>query len=255
MNFQSTVDRQPWRDDAREMVLRKRFLKAVLLSLALHISLLWYQPRMPSLARPAQPLMATLRAVEAPPPAEIFEPAPPSALPRPEPKARPAARPEVMRSPAVAERRQPAAPAVRPALPGPPEPDTQEQKSLPATPALEGSRAASTPAATAPPGEGLDPNSLRQYRVALASTASRFKVYPGLARERGWAGTADIRVTVFGDGRMPQVQVAKSSGYPILDNQAREMLLRATQNTPLPDNLRGRAFSEVLPVRFDLTAE
>lgn len=119
----------------------------------------------------------------------------------------------------------------------------------------EGGHATTPQPVSEPPSNGLDPNALRRYRVALASTARRFKIYPGLARERGWVGTADIQVSVFADGRMPQVQIVKSSGHAVLDNQARDMLVQAAQHTPLPDSLRGREFSEVLPVRFDLTTE
>jgi len=99
--------------------------------------------------------------------------------------------------------------------------------------------------------EGVSTDALREYRMALAIEARRFKRYPPLARERGWEGTAEAAVSSITAGS-PQVSLQRSSGYAALDEQTLDMLRRAALATPLPEALRGRDFRVVLPVRFSL---
>ena len=256
MNFQSTGDVEAWRNDAQAAALRQRFLKALAFSVVLHAAVLLYGHSLPQPPKAIQPLMATLRAVESPTPSpSVEEPEPPKEVRPAAPRPKPAVRRELLRMPATDETlrrfQAPAPPLearpVEAALETAKPPDASAGNAAPFV--------AAPPSASAPPSAGLDPNAMRRYKLALASTARRFKVYPRLAQERGWVGTAEIRVTVYADARPPQVQLAKSSGFSVLDNQAREMLVQAVQNTALPEVLRGREFSEVLPVKFDLTSE
>lgn len=46
--------------------------------------------------------------------------------------------------------------------------------------------------------------------------------YPPEARQNGWEGTVTLRLEMRADGTVGQVAVAKSSGYPALDNAAQE---------------------------------
>lgn len=122
--------------------------------------------------------------------------------------------------------------------------------------------AAASPAASggergvaAPAREGASGDALRQYRLALALAleARRFKRYPRLARERGWEGTVEVVVLVGGPaGLAGTVQLQRSSGYGLLDDQGLEMLNRALAATPLPEALRGRELRLVLPIEFKL---
>ncbi|MEW5889739.1 MAG: TonB family protein [Pseudomonadota bacterium] len=96
----------------------------------------------------------------------------------------------------------------------------------------------------------LDADGLRRYVVALAAGARRYRHYPALALERGWSGTAEVRIDVAESGR-PRLSLARSSGHEVLDRQAVDMLARAAAATPAPASLRGRAFSVSVPVAFD----
>jgi protein TonB len=51
-------------------------------------------------------------------------------------------------------------------------------------------------------------------------------VYPELSRERGEQGWVLLSVHVEPDGTPDAATVAQSSGYPLLDNRARETVLR-----------------------------
>lgn len=95
---------------------------------------------------------------------------------------------------------------------------------------------------------------LRRYRLGLAVQARRFKRYPPRALAAGWSGTTTIRLSVDATGQS-EAGVARSSGYPVLDDAARTLIAQSAQRTPLPEELRGKAFSIDLPVLFDIADE
>lgn len=107
-------------------------------------------------------------------------------------------------------------------------------------------------ASALPASPGVDAEGLRTYRVALAGEARRYKRYPAQAIEAGWSGTTELRVSVTPGRSAPAVRVSKSSGYPVLDEAALEMLRRALPATAIPASLREQAFSVELPIVFDL---
>jgi protein TonB len=43
-----------------------------------------------------------------------------------------------------------------------------------------------------------------------------------MARQRGWEGTVTLYIELRADGTIGDVQVARSSGYPLLDEAARD---------------------------------
>lgn len=89
-----------------------------------------------------------------------------------------------------------------------------------------------------------------QYRLNVARSARQFKVYPPLAREKGWEGVVQVAVvTPIGLGA-PIVSLANSSGYEVLDRQALEMVTQAVNLTILPEHMRGRHMAISLPVEF-----
>lgn len=103
--------------------------------------------------------------------------------------------------------------------------------------------------------ERVNPDDLRQYRVALAIAARRFKRYPSLARERGWEGTVEVALDVTAWQPAPAISLVRSSGRATLDEQAMAMIEQATAATALPERLKGRGFRVLLPIEFSLTAD
>jgi protein TonB len=236
----------------------RRLLRALALSAALHALVLWPAalPVPNDLGLAPAVLQATLKpvppaapvAAPAGPPARIAEAGesrPPTAGP-PRPAARKAAAPAAERLLVLAakegERRVAAAPPVEPAA------DTALASPAAAAPVAAAS--AGDPAAEAQSGAAIDAESLRQFRFAV-SLAVR-KDYPSLARERGWTGTARVRLAYAADAVLPRVDVVASSGHVVLDRAARAMIDGAARETPLPPGLRGRDFSIDLPVKFGL---
>jgi len=111
--------------------------------------------------------------------------------------------------------------------------------------------AANVDGAAAPtvPADGL-----RRYRLGLAVQARRFKRYPPRALAAGWSGTTTIRLNVDAAGRS-EAGVARSSGHPVLEDAALTLIAQSAQRTPLPEELRVKAFSIDLPVLFNLADE
>ena len=103
--------------------------------------------------------------------------------------------------------------------------------------------------------DGLDAEGVRRYRLALAVEAGRFKHYPARAQEANMTGTVEIRVVIATAGHSGKVELAKSSGYDLLDDAALEMVKKATQFASVPEPLRQRVFTVSLPVVFDLASE
>lgn len=107
-------------------------------------------------------------------------------------------------------------------------------------------------AASALAGEAVSADDLRQYRMALAIAARRFKRYPPLARERGWQGRVEIAVRISAWQRVPQLALSQSSGHAALDEQALAMIEQAALSTLVPERLQGRDFQVLLPIEFSL---
>jgi protein TonB len=99
---------------------------------------------------------------------------------------------------------------------------------------------------------GVSADDLRQYRLSLAISARRFKRYPPLARERGWEGTAEVALSFSALLPTPQISLPRSSGSPLLDEQALDMVAQAARLTVLPESLKGRDLHILLPVKFSL---
>lgn len=190
-----------------------------------------------------------------------------------QPAPAPAPLPKAVESPV---RERAVVPPVRPPLPAPPE--RIYEKTVAASPA------ASMPAATAAPAETtaaaaapsspataaatvpetpvaqtprptVDANGLRQYHMALGRMAARFKRYPAAAREAGWEGRVPLRLTISEVGTPVGLTVISSSGFPILDQAAVEMMRLAASHTSVPESLRGRTFSIDLAVDYSLKDE
>jgi protein TonB len=62
------------------------------------------------------------------------------------------------------------------------------------------------------------------------------KVYPASARELGMAGEVEVRYVIDRSGRLLEVEVTTSSGYPLLDRAAVRAVKAASFKSMLADN-------------------
>jgi len=84
--------------------------------------------------------------------------------------------------------------------------------------------------AAADPEETVAADDVRNTPVIVAATAlaahNRSPVYPRMARRRGYEGDVLLAINVGSDGNVDDVSVEKSSGFPALDDAARDAALR-----------------------------
>lgn len=231
----------------------RRLRYAVIASLLLHLLLLWpAAPRMLTDTAPAL-LHAALRPSPVPSqPSPPTKPAPRTVAPAPTapiaPQALEQSKPtSVPQTPMVSAEK-----AVTP-MPMPVAPARTVVPAVPARPPAPGTVAATLISETTASGAVLD--DLRGYRLAVASQARRFKRYPAQAMAAGWAGSAEIRLEVSGDGQPRDVTVSRSSGHELLDRAAQAMIDAGAQRASVPESLRGKAFAVVLPVVFNLEGD
>jgi TonB family protein len=76
--------------------------------------------------------------------------------------------------------------------------------------------------------------------------------YPEEARRWTWSGTTLVHVLIGADGLMSQISVGRTSGFRMLDEQAVRVVSRIRAPSWIPDRLRGRAVSVLVPIGFIL---
>lgn len=129
--------------------------------------------------------------------------------------------------------------------------------SEPATPASSALPPASIASAPAAPREAAasapanDSAALERYGRGLAELLARQQQYPRLAAMRGWEGEVRVQVRVARKGNIVDVQLAHSSGFAVLDQQALQ-LFAATALPPLPDSVREAEIQLIVPIHFKL---
>jgi protein TonB len=226
---------------------------AFFLSLLLHLLLIfgwgWHRPLPPTMVQQAMQVVVSTKSVAAPAPASVpvsaarppRKPTQPAQLPL---TARP--RPKESMPVQVAESPPPLQQALPLAVTAPASKTARD--SVSSVPAASGPVKGEASNST----EAISADSLREYRIELAGAARRFRNYPAIARMRGWEGVAEIVVSVNAGVPLPSLNLVRSSGHSVLDEQAMEMLTRAVAATPLPASLRGRSFTVAMPIRFSL---
>lgn len=250
-----------------------------MLSLLAHATAIALLPglRVPS-PEPTAPLIVELVAA---PPAESAPP-----VTQPEPQRQP---PQVVKRQVPAPQTQPKQPEPLPTpvqtrpepLVVPPPPVLREPLPEPVAPASEvrsepppvqPTRVAPTPQppppapqataradAIAPPPARptqlpLDSGALKAFGEVLAQAIGKRKDYPRLARIRNWQGTTELTLQIGPDGKLQDVHVGHSSGFPMLDAAAVQMVHNAAPLPDVPEVLRGRELTMTVPVVFRLEA-
>lgn len=91
------------------------------------------------------------------------------------------------------------------------------------------------------PGRGVSAGFGRggiDWRQLLRQRIERAKRYPALARRLGMEGTVHVEFWIARDGSVEGVKVAKSSGYPLLDEASVQAIKRAVPLPIVPGKIR-----------------
>jgi protein TonB len=193
---------------------------------------------------PLQPLLEkALPPVEAPPPPvtsrEIPRPAPPPPpKPPPQPAQRAPAPPPAARPPVV-QQQPPSSPLSH--IPQQHTPDSQQA-------------ARQAPSPFVNPAEQYGERKVQEdYLWGVVRKISQHRYYPKSSRENSEEGVVVARITVSREGRLIDVAVARSSGFPTLDNALIEVIRQSAPYPPLPSDMPGDRHTFLLPLNYRRT--
>ena len=93
---------------------------------------------------------------------------------------------------------------------------------------------------------------LESYSSLLANAIAKYKQYPKIAQMRGWQGTVIADLEIDSKGAVISIKIKKSSTYEVLDNEALEMIRKASPFPAPPESLRGKNFNVLVPISFKL---
>jgi protein TonB len=201
------------------------------------------QPQPPEPPQPEQPppqpappqpsLEKALAPPEEPPPptaGDFPKPVPPKPVP---PPPRPTPRPP---QGALSQ-----APLPRPPQPAPVRPPANSSASVPAPPSNSADWLI---------GKGRARNA---YLDQVARLTSRYRRYPRVAADNKQEGRVVTRVTIGRDGRLIDVRIDKSSGWPAIDAAELETIRKSAPFPAVPADMPGDPLILILPIHYDLT--
>ncbi|WP_072396312.1 energy transducer TonB [Hyphomicrobium sp. CS1GBMeth3] len=121
-----------------------------------------------------------------------------------------------------------------------------------APPPIEAAEKGPKPAAPRQ-GNSRKPNQAElSWQRALNLHLSKHKRYPGEARSRRIQGVVMVSFSVDGKGRVKNARMVNGSGSPLLDDEALEMLSRASP-IPAPPNMTAADVREfTMPIQFNI---
>ena len=189
-----------------------------------------------------------------PPKPEIKKPEPP----KPKVKIPEPPKPEIKKEPIpVTDKTPTTVPLSKPPVSvNPKEEQVSETNPKPeANPTRVITKAADTPQETktvnAPSPEKVT-SATNDYSSLLAAAIAKYKQYPKIAQMRGWQGLIIIELQLNPQGGVIYSQIKKSSGYDVLDQEALEMIKRASPFPQPPEALRNKNFTVLVPISFKL---
>lgn len=238
---------------------RRRWLAAFAAALSVCLTLLWLWPQLmaPRVARmqaPIQPILIELHLREALPPVQTAaDPAPIHAVRLQPPaqhdvssaRSQPAGRAAHLVQPKATALDQPPASAARPVA----QVQAMNNEAGPAAVPANSAEAAETRVGM----DGAeDETKLRTAAsLALRHDLQRYFRYPPLARRMGWQGEVWLRFDLHDDGAIAAIQVARSSGYDLLDEDAVHTLQQVARLTTAAPGRRLQGLE--IPVIYRLT--
>lgn len=196
---------------------------------------------------------------------EIMQPEPPAPVALPEPvvvpepiKPKPIKKPELIKEPVKPIKQKSPEPAPvqeassEPAEPPPPNVIAAAQKVDPAPEVKIVPPPQPEPPIMTEPSDADINDARAQYGSTLGRAIAKYKSYPKIAQMRGWQGECLLDLKIDGSGNVISANVKESSGHESLDNQALEMVRKASPFPAPPEALRGRSFNITVPVSFKL---
>jgi periplasmic protein TonB len=92
--------------------------------------------------------------------------------------------------------------------------------------------------------------SIVSWQNSVMLQINRHKRYPSAARAQDMQGVVQVHILIDRGGRLITSEVARSSGFALLDEEALEILKRAAPLPPLPVAMQGETLHLSIPIRF-----
>jgi len=92
--------------------------------------------------------------------------------------------------------------------------------------------------------------SIVSWQNSVMLQINRHKRYPAAARSQEMQGVVQVSISIDRGGRLMSSQVSRSSGFAPLDEEALEILKRASPLPPLPVSVQGATLHLNIPIRF-----
>lgn len=101
-----------------------------------------------------------------------------------------------------------------------------------------------------------DTVSLEQARISyqdmVATLLARAKRYPERALKRGMTGEGSIRLEISADGSIADFEIVRSTETPVLDEELKALVQRASPFPAFPSDLHKSRLALVVPIAFRL---
>lgn len=92
---------------------------------------------------------------------------------------------------------------------------------------------------------------LVDYKAKVIAAIKKASFYPRKAARRRERGQVIVRFRIWKDGRVDNIEIARSSGSEILDKAAREIVQKAINDfPPAPDFFHGISMAYAVPIVF-----
>lgn len=200
-------------------------------------------------AAPASPKDADAGPVqeeEAPPPEpQVMETVQPEPVVEPPP-------PVPVEAPVVLQAEPPKPQEIAKPKEPPPELKKIEPKKNPVTRTTAGPRSERTADQASTPSAGASGAAVADWRSMVVSKLQAAKRYPSGAESRREQGVVTLSFTLSRNGAVLARSVARSSGYPELDQEVLSMVQRAAPFPPFPAGMNQASQQLTAPVRFSL---
>ena len=188
--------------------------------------------------------------VKPPPPAQPLPAIKPVAVPAPEPPVAPSeALPRPPEPEQVAQTEPSANDETASSLPAGPDVSTQ------ATPSARSSAAVRATGKQQRPTLGGRVGNPKDYFSRLIAWLNRHKDYPPAVKKKKQQGTVVLAFSIDRSGTVLTSRVQESSGYPLLDQAALDMLARANPLPAMPDSMKRQRLRLAVPIEYSLIME
>jgi periplasmic protein TonB len=105
---------------------------------------------------------------------------------------------------------------------------------------------------TAQQAKGGAPHVEASWQSSLVRQLQKYKRYPAQAQSRNEQGVVLLSFSLDRGGRVLAHSIAKSSGYPDLDDEVMAMIMRAQPLPPFPQTMPQPRLDLTVPIRFSL---